>query len=56
MGRVEVGVVWNGVRFEWVELVLGWSEAGANGLGWFAVGMGHGGVGMGMGWTVVGLG
>ena len=56
MGRVEVGVVWNGMRSEWVELILGWSGAGFTVLGWFAVWVGHGGVGMGVGWAIVGLG
>ena len=36
------------------ELRLGWSGAGVNGLGWYAVGVGQGGVGMGMGWTETG--
>ena len=56
MDRVDVGIVWDGVRLEWGELGLGWSGAEANGLGWFAVEVEQGGVGMGMGWTVVGLG
>ena len=36
------------------ELRLGWSGAGVNGLGWYAVGVGQGGVGMGMGWSETG--
>ena len=51
MGCVGIGLVWDGVRLEWVRLRLDWSGIGFNGLGWFAVRMGQGGVGMRMGWA-----
>ena len=49
-------MVWDGMMLKWVGLRLGCCRSDVNGLGWYAVGVGQGGVGMGLGWAVDGLG
>ena len=56
MGWIGIGMVWDEMMLKWVGLRLGCCRSDVSGLGWYAVGVGQGGVGMGLGWAVDGLG
>ena len=56
VGWIGVGMVWDEMMLTWVGLRLGCCRSDIDGLDWYAVRMGRGGVAMGVSWAVDGLG